>query len=244
MAYKTTKRPQNRCKACGYTWYPRGKSLSAKCPNCGSGETRVVGAGLFGGLFVLGVIAVVLGHSNSSHAPAKETTVVTATAASDTNAASFVPAQGPSSAGVAPVPAAVGSATDEQAPMEASGTHAAPASVEAASSDLASSPDVGQMALPANVPSTDVRRTYQTSFACAQATLPDEIAVCGDPGLAAMDVELAAYYSDLLKRNADPQGFIQSQKTWLEERHACGGSLDCLRHSYGVRLGQMHDLSQ
>jgi len=31
-----TKRAQNICKDCSYTWYPRGKYLSIKCPNCGS----------------------------------------------------------------------------------------------------------------------------------------------------------------------------------------------------------------
>lgn len=30
-----TLRPQNRCRACGHTWYPRGSNLSRKCPNCG-----------------------------------------------------------------------------------------------------------------------------------------------------------------------------------------------------------------
>lgn len=37
-----TKRPQNKCKSCGYTWYPRGKSLSNKCPNCGSTQVSKV----------------------------------------------------------------------------------------------------------------------------------------------------------------------------------------------------------
>jgi hypothetical protein len=37
-----TQRPQNECEACGYTWYPRGKNLSARCPNCGSSRTTFV----------------------------------------------------------------------------------------------------------------------------------------------------------------------------------------------------------
>lgn len=56
-----TKRPQNKCKSCGNMWYPRGKNLSSKCPNCGSKEVSVkwplgslaglalVGAAIFGG---------------------------------------------------------------------------------------------------------------------------------------------------------------------------------------------------
>jgi hypothetical protein len=37
-----TLRPQNRCEGCGYTWYPRGKDLSARCPDCGSTRTALV----------------------------------------------------------------------------------------------------------------------------------------------------------------------------------------------------------
>lgn len=59
-----------------------------------------------------------------------------------------------------------------------------------------------------------------------------------------MDVELAAYYSSFLTRNFDRQSLVQSQRIWLQERKACGADLDCLRHSYGVRLGQMHDMQK
>lgn len=31
-----TRRPLNVCGKCRYTWYPRGKDLSAQCPQCGS----------------------------------------------------------------------------------------------------------------------------------------------------------------------------------------------------------------
>lgn len=36
MSIHWTKRPQNVCRSCGYSWYPRGKDVSAKCPSCGS----------------------------------------------------------------------------------------------------------------------------------------------------------------------------------------------------------------
>lgn len=35
-------RPQNRCRNCNYTWFPRGKNLSNKCPNCGAGSVELV----------------------------------------------------------------------------------------------------------------------------------------------------------------------------------------------------------
>lgn len=41
MAIHWTKRPQNFCRSCGYSWYPRGKSRSAHCPQCGSTEVEL-----------------------------------------------------------------------------------------------------------------------------------------------------------------------------------------------------------
>lgn len=41
MAIHWTKRPQNFCRSCGYSWYPRGKSRSAQCPQCGSPEVEL-----------------------------------------------------------------------------------------------------------------------------------------------------------------------------------------------------------
>lgn len=40
-----TKRPQNRCSQCGYTWYPRGKNISLRCPNCGHTGVKLVAGG-------------------------------------------------------------------------------------------------------------------------------------------------------------------------------------------------------
>jgi hypothetical protein len=53
MSIRFTKRPQNFCSSCGYSWYPRGKSVSAACPRCGSeGVTTLLGA-LLNVLFAL-----------------------------------------------------------------------------------------------------------------------------------------------------------------------------------------------
>ena len=51
-----TKRSQNRCKDCGYTWYPKGSHLSRKCPSCGSKNVTYSGCGCF--TLIVGVIAV------------------------------------------------------------------------------------------------------------------------------------------------------------------------------------------
>ena len=34
-------RPQNICKTCNYSWYPRGKNISHRCPRCGSTNTGI-----------------------------------------------------------------------------------------------------------------------------------------------------------------------------------------------------------
>jgi predicted RNA-binding Zn-ribbon protein involved in translation (DUF1610 family) len=57
---RMTKRPQNFCKRCGYTWYPRGKSISPKCPQCGSTETAIG----CGGCATLIVLALLLGAAS------------------------------------------------------------------------------------------------------------------------------------------------------------------------------------
>ncbi|MFL6675665.1 MAG: hypothetical protein ACJ8LG_20515 [Massilia sp.] len=53
-----TKRSQNRCKKCNYTWYPRGKSLSLKCPSCGGTEVGFAGRGI--GLIALVIVGIAL----------------------------------------------------------------------------------------------------------------------------------------------------------------------------------------
>lgn len=53
-----TKRSQNKCRTCKYTWYPKGKNLSLKCPGCGGSDVGYAGMGLFG---QLGLGALVIG---------------------------------------------------------------------------------------------------------------------------------------------------------------------------------------
>jgi hypothetical protein len=62
-----TKRPQNVCKKCAYTWYPRGKRLSLKCPRCGSTETAI---GCSGCATVI-VLALLLGAASAAFAVMK-----------------------------------------------------------------------------------------------------------------------------------------------------------------------------
>jgi hypothetical protein len=53
------RRPLNVCSSCGYTWYPRGKNLSLKCPNCGASTTQAGNSGCGSVLVALGILAVI-----------------------------------------------------------------------------------------------------------------------------------------------------------------------------------------
>lgn len=38
----STKRSLNKCAQCSHTWYPRGKELSVRCPECASKDVSYV----------------------------------------------------------------------------------------------------------------------------------------------------------------------------------------------------------
>ena len=56
---RSTKRRQNQCNSCHYTWSPRGHSVSLQCPNCGSRNVGFVPFS-FAGLIVSMILAVFL----------------------------------------------------------------------------------------------------------------------------------------------------------------------------------------
>lgn len=69
-----TKRSQNKCVDCKYTWYPKGKDLSARCPECASVNVTYAGMGLFGQLGVGAAIVVgILIFSGKEKSPAQST---------------------------------------------------------------------------------------------------------------------------------------------------------------------------
>ncbi|OXI33454.1 lysozyme inhibitor LprI family protein [Burkholderia aenigmatica] len=80
--------------------------------------------------------------------------------------------------------------------------------------------------------------TFATGFDCSRASHDDEVAVCHDPGLAAMDQRLAQLYAAALQTVSDPEALRQSESDWIATRHQCGKDLDCLRRAYGERIGQ------
>jgi hypothetical protein len=93
--------------------------------------------------------------------------------------------------------------------------------------------------VPTNPATTAVQpHSYTTSFDCTRASQEDEMAICGDPGLAAMDRQLGQLYDATLKTIADPQALKQTESDWLIRRRMCDKDLDCLRRAYGERIGQ------
>jgi len=74
-----TLRPKNVCNDCGDTWYPRGRNLSNKCPNCGSSNTRFSREGLVGVILMVGVVCFAV-LSKEFKIPANEPAQVTESA--------------------------------------------------------------------------------------------------------------------------------------------------------------------
>ena len=80
---KSTKRPLNKCKKCGRTWYPRGSNLSSRCPQCGSSKTTVAGLGIFGTIGGIALVVMFSGHPDkpeSTSSPAFDPSPVSAVA--------------------------------------------------------------------------------------------------------------------------------------------------------------------
>lgn len=81
-------------------------------------------------------------------------------------------------------------------------------------------------------------QTFLTNFDCRRAKADDEVAICGDAGLAAMDRQLGQLYDAAMKTISDPQALKRSESYWVITRHMCNSDVECLRHAYGARIGQ------
>ena len=174
---------------------------------------------------LLVVIAIVWAVSRSGGSSSSPSSASEPVAASGAGAAGQAPPPITASDGaIAPSSeSSPASASDSSAASEISGTN--PEALNGASA-------------PALAGGSPQKAIYVTSFDCAKATHEDEIAICGDPGLAAMDVELAQLYQSTLATISDPNALAQAESGWLVARQMCDGDLDCLRRAYGERIGQ------
>lgn len=56
----STIRPQNQCLSCEYTWYPRGKNLSHRCPRCKSHLVEFVPMSFVEKTFFFGLFGTIM----------------------------------------------------------------------------------------------------------------------------------------------------------------------------------------
>jgi uncharacterized protein len=84
-----------------------------------------------------------------------------------------------------------------------------------------------------------------TSFNCALAKLPAEVAICNDSMLSALDEEMASEYFRLRNGSATPAwakaAITDEQRTWLSQRNACGYDMQCILGEYRTRIQRLGD---
>jgi uncharacterized protein len=81
------------------------------------------------------------------------------------------------------------------------------------------------------------------SFNCAKASAPDEYAICANPSLSNMDVEMATLFRVRMQipMLMGAKGAAQDeQRAWLARRTACGASVACLGAAYQARIDQLN----
>jgi uncharacterized protein len=76
------------------------------------------------------------------------------------------------------------------------------------------------------------------SFSCEGAAGQAQRIICADPGLAALDVEIAALYRRARANVVDTSGLADEQSAWLLRRDRCGDA-GCLRASYAQRRAEI-----
>jgi|GEM_PF-6554062 len=83
--------------------------------------------------------------------------------------------------------------------------------------------------------------TTQPSFDCTLARGRDELAVCGDVELAALDRSLSqVYYALADNLSGDARMALRiAQGQWLAQRRLCGANVSCIGQAYRSRIAQL-----
>jgi uncharacterized protein len=81
------------------------------------------------------------------------------------------------------------------------------------------------------------------SFDCREARRADEVAICEDPDLAELDMQMSRIYFSLLNRSnrLDRDQLRREQMEWLGDRQDCGDDVDCLRRIYRERINELEN---
>jgi uncharacterized protein len=81
------------------------------------------------------------------------------------------------------------------------------------------------------------------SFDCARATKADEVAVCRNPRLSALDSEMAGLwyaYSRVPMLMGGTGARMDAAQAFLARRSACGRAVPCLEAVYRARIEELH----
>jgi uncharacterized protein len=85
------------------------------------------------------------------------------------------------------------------------------------------------------------------SFNCAKAAKPDEIAICANPHLSDLDVQMATLYGVRMEipMLMGARGAAQDeQRAFLKQRGTCGGNVACIQQAYNLRIAQLSQTIQ
>ena len=110
---------------------------------------------------------------------------------------------------------------------------------------VAPSAPLGNEAQPAPAPAqpTPVPQSARPSFSCANARLPGELAVCSDPGLAALDRAMTTEYGRASAVATPQQREIlrQTAHRFYAYRDRCPDR-QCIAAAYAGRFGEIRDI--
>ncbi len=109
-------------------------------------------------------------------------------------------------------------------------------------SQVGQQPDMAQTPEPQQPPQPQPQKA-NPSFDCADASTRSEIAVCNDPGLAALDRQMASQFNRALM-NADKgqrRLLNRTRDRFLAFRNCCGSN-DCIANTYRSRMREISDI--
>ena len=79
------------------------------------------------------------------------------------------------------------------------------------------------------------------SFNCNAADRPDEVLICQDPRLSALDQRMSSLYFRLRNSlvGAARERLEADQAAWLRQRFGCGRDFGCIRDLYQSRIAEL-----
>ena len=87
---------------------------------------------------------------------------------------------------------------------------------------------------------------FAQSFNCNNAKLPDEILICKDEQLGAMDIEISETYFEFTSEATNEQKtkMQNSRKFWLHERNNCARNKQCIMLTMKAWAADMQRIGQ